>query len=35
MLEPNRLQDSGGNRIEQPSPLATPTAAPDIGTPLL
>ena len=28
MLEPDRLQDSGGNRVEQPSPLARPTAQP-------
>ncbi len=30
MLEPNRLQDSEGNRVSQPSPLATPTGTPDV-----
>lgn len=29
MLEPRRLQDSQGNRVDQPSPLARPTAMPD------
>ena len=33
MLEPNRLQDSEGNKVEQPSPIATPTATPDVAKP--
>lgn len=27
MLEPNRLQDAGGSKVNQPSPLATPAPA--------
>lgn len=33
MLEPTRLQDSEGNKVEQPSPIATPTATPDVAKP--
>jgi len=33
MLEPTRLQDAEGNKVEQASPLATPTETPDMGKP--
>ncbi|MCB2047552.1 MAG: hypothetical protein KDE32_04915 [Novosphingobium sp.] len=33
MLEPTRLQDAEGNRVDQPSPLATPTATADSARP--
>ncbi len=32
MLEPNRLQDGLGDRVDQPSPLARPTTTPERAT---